>query len=573
MPVPGIDALTACPVRLQLDLVRPGEPAAPTEAARRRAELAAASRQELLRELVDACPEALVIAPDGDDPAASTRAAMRDRVPMVVRPVLYGPTPGATATGPDVLLVAPDGGYHPLEVVGRTTTSTAAARPMGDDAASARRFATVDTPWWHAAGGRQDRVVRRRRNDVLRLAHHRRALAAAGHAAAGNVGATLGTDRLVTWHDLAEPSWRPPAHSASAGPHSAMELHEAELDLRRRVAAVAARHATDPSVPLLLEPVRTHECGTCRWRSHCTDRWETSGDVSLLPGSSWSRSLTLQAAGVRTIDQLARLDPERPPAALTAGAPALDGEPLPPRAQLVEWVDLARARLADAPVLRRRGVERIDVHRADVEVDIDLENTDRGVYLWGALVTDRTGTGLATEGYRSFVSWAEDPAATEVALFEEFADWLARLLDHVEACGRTVGVYCFHEQAEAGAMRRLAAAPDAVPGRAEWVEQLVGSPQWVDLYRVARDHLITGTSMGLKFLAGATGFRWDDPDPGGEQSMDWHRAAVGDPSAQVRAAQRDRLLAYNRNDTEATLALREAWRHPERLPRVDRLGT
>ena len=59
-------------------LVRPGEPAAPTEAARRRAELAAASRQELLRELVDACPRC------GAD-CARDDAGARELEPQILR--------------------------------------------------------------------------------------------------------------------------------------------------------------------------------------------------------------------------------------------------------------------------------------------------------------------------------------------------------------------------------------------------------------------------------------------------------------------------------------------------------
>ena len=105
------------------------------------------------------------------------------------------------------------------------------------------------------------------------------------------------------------------------------------------------------------------------------------------------------------------------------------------------------------------------------------------------------------------------------------------------------------------------------------MEELVGSSEWVDLYLLARDHLLTGTSMGLKYLARAAGFDWEDDDPGGEQSMEWHRLAVGATEAPVRAANRHRILTYNRNDTEATLALRE-WldRHGHDLPSAADLG-
>ena len=68
---------------------------------------------------------------------------------------------------------------------------------------------------------------------------------------------------------------------------------------------------------------------------------------------------------------------------------------------LPEAILNARAALGPEPLYRRPDVDPPEIPRADVEIDIDMENVLDGVYLWGALVTDRTKTGLIDTGYRA----------------------------------------------------------------------------------------------------------------------------------------------------------------------------
>jgi predicted RecB family nuclease len=350
--------------------------------------------------------------------------------------------------------------------------------------------------------------------------------------------------------------------------------------------------------------VRTGECATCPWWGHCEQLLTDTDDVSLLPYSGWKMWATHRDRGVHTVADLASLD-WRNAQLLEQGVDlthlfgrldsAADDAPIgevigrakrgqiaklgdagvrtaadarsldrrlaaySPRSvrNLPASIDMARARLADQPVFLARDLQRVDVPRGDVEVDLDLENADDGgVYLWGALVTDRSGTGLVNEGYQPFVTWDEDLAVGEVAVFNQLCAWLDHLLDALSAAGHTVTVYCFNEKAEAGALRRLAALPGVDPRWVALVEQLVTSDAWIDLLPVCRKGLVTGRPMGLKHLAPLAGFEWEDDDPGGEQSMTWYHHAVHDPDPAVRAANRARILTYNRNDGEATLALR-----------------
>jgi predicted RecB family nuclease len=219
---------------------------------------------------------------------------------------------------------------------------------------------------------------------------------------------------------------------------------------------------------------------------------------------------------------------------------------------LPEAILQARAALGDASVYRRPDAPDGPIERFDVEIDIDMENTPDGVYLWGVLVTDRTGTGLLDGGYRPFVTWEPLTPEAEAMVFSEFWTWLTGLIDRVQAAGHTVAAYCWYDRAETPELQRLA-APD--PATADAVEKFITSGMWIDLRRVFMDRWITGGPAGLKPIATLAGYEWPVDDPGGGISIVRHAEATGaGPDAEAARAW---LLDYNRGDVEATLAVRD----------------
>jgi len=377
----------------------------------------------------------------------------------------------------------------------------------------------------------------------------------------------------VTWHDLDAPLWQTPSSSGRRKNRSTMAVYDFEFEFRLDIIAVAARHQLDPAVQPLVVPVRITECDECPWWSWCGPALAAgSGDVSLLPRVGWRAWRAHREHGVTDRAALAALDYRtaglvaagvdlRPLLAVrgsqpggtsvavilgsrrkvqqrklaTAGVHTLDdagrlsertaGYCDVPMRDLPEQIDQARAALGASPVYRRRGVTRVRVPRADIEVDIDLESTEEGVYLWGA---------LAGGEYHAFAHWDPLTPDAEAALFARFWRWLTTL--------PPFRAYCYNASAEVAQMRRLAAATG-----------LAADIDWVDLRQVFESQLITGGGTGLKDVAPLAGFSWAVADPGGEQAMLAYDRAVRehDPAA------RDWLLRYNRSDVEATRALRD----------------
>lgn len=616
-----------CPVRAQWDLIRPCEPLPVPQVLERRFEAGRRFEAEVVAELLTYHPGACVVT--GEDRAereAATAAAMAARAPVIVGGRLPQDPAGRRVGEPDLLVPAEGLGYRPVDIKHHRCLA-----PSADGLPA--YCSQVDQLTWEAAELVAGSSARKRRDDLLQLAHYQRMLEACGMAPAdGRLGGIIGVDGVVTWYDLDAPVWQTPSSTGRAKRRSTMEVYDFEFGFRLDILAVAAAHQADPGVDLLVVPVRIGECAQCPWWAWCGPVLAAgSGDVSLLPGTGWRawrihrdrgvssraalaaldhRTAALVAAGVDLRPVIAALDvmPDDTPLpdvigerrkaqlarlaragihalgdarSLSPGTAAYSDEPM---RDLPEQIDLARAALGGSPAYRRRGVSRVRVPRGDVEVDIDMENTEDGVYLWGALVSPGPGRATGAGGYHPFCTWQPLTAGVEAELFTRFWAWLTGLRRDAAAAGLVFRAYCYNAAAENTQMLRIAAAA----GLAEEVAAFTGSGQWVDLLRVFEAQLITGGPAGLKHVAVLCGFTWEVEDPGGGASMLRYdhaagRGIAGGPyaadaprdtcAAGEAAAAREWLLTYNRNDVEATRALRD-WldRDASGCPPVTDLG-
>jgi len=540
--IPPLSAYAArsCPTRTHFDVVRPVTPSPPDTFQRLLMDAGVAHEQAVFDALARAWPTAVTI--DRSLPPRTreqlTREALNGGVPLIIGPRLSD----AIRVGePDVLLhVATEGDYHRYAPLDVKTHEVLTTTPSG---ANIVEQELTELAWPGAtdvrAYGRQSGATRR---TLIQLAHYHTLLADAGFGADGDpwVG-ILSRDFTAVWFRLDDPIGRHDATDGSThNPVSVAAIYTLEFALRRAIAVDADSDELAATRSRLAPPVSNPECPHCPWRQHCDSLWQAREDVSLLPRVDRHIWMTLHAAGLDTIPALAAFDTRHDVPGIT-------------RTTLQALSDQARARIGPHVAYRRRGVGEVHVPRADVEVDVDMENVEGGAYLWGLYVTDHNESGLFASGYHAFADWNRDPQTASNSAFATFWVYLTQLRDTARQHGMTFAAYCWSEHAENLWLRHGGQAL----GVSDEVETFIASDEWVDLYDVVRRQLITGKSNGLKTFAPLTGFIWRDNDAGGEQAIVWWQHAVDtDTDESAKAIWRERLLCYNEDDVKATLHVR-----------------
>ncbi len=269
--------------------------------------------------------------------------------------------------------------------------------------------------------------------------------------------------------------------------------------------------------PTPTRPLRLKQCASCRYWALCEPELRAMDDISLVfPGQ---KARPLRERGITTVGETIDAD-------------------------LGESSKIARAWREGIPVVARADVEASPDLRADVEVDVDMEAyLDQGAYLWGA---------YDGKQYRAFATWedvggADNPAEEEN--FVAFWTWLRTVRAQTREQGKSFRAYCYAAGGENHWLTSSARRFDSVD-EAE-VRAFIASDEWVDVFSHVRRHLVGTEGLGLKIVAPAAGFAWDDDEVDGERSVALRREArLGSAEA------REMLIRYNGDDCRATAAVR-----------------
>ena len=299
----GSYAAKQCPVRLQLDVLRPADPRPPSPELQRLFEDGSKFEIEVTKQLEVVAEDDWVFVDEQSTGAVDeTLRVMNDRASVIVGSNLPPDNAGKRSGKPD-LLVHDGYGYVPVDIKNHRALDQGTKRPALTSA--------LESPFPHRASTKDGVLLRRRKEDALQLAHYRRMLEAMGLASREAVGGIIGTELEVAWHRLDVPMWQTPAKSdgKKVKLRTTLENYDFEFGFRLDVASVAHAHIADPDRELLVLPVRCSECPECPWRDHCdTPLTAGTGDPSLLPRVGYRQWRALRDAGIFDRAGVAELD-------------------------------------------------------------------------------------------------------------------------------------------------------------------------------------------------------------------------------------------------------------------------
>lgn len=262
-------------------------------------------------------------------------------------------------------------------------------------------------------------------------------------------------------------------------------------------------------------------CKHSPWYSICLEETEGCRDISLVYRLSQNDQRRFYEAGIRTVEDLAGAD-------LELIRYYFEDWPFD---KLLRFYSQAQALVNnEIKVLRKSEFPKV---KNEIYLDVESDPTDGIDYLIGVLIKKDDGKPI----YKSF--WAEDKK-DEKRIWEEFLNFVESLEDFV----------IYHYSAyEKQVFSRLSNEY----GISRELENKFNE-NTIDLHASAVSAVIMPLYFySLKDIAKYLGFKWNDPEAGGAESVVWYNdwQSDGDP------ALKKKILQYNEDDVRATLFVKE----------------
>ena len=401
---------------------------------------------------------------------------------------------------------------------------------------------------------------RLREEDALQLAHYVTHLNQLGIGTGGSLAGIIGRDGdSIAWADLSATSF---GRGSSA--ETAMDRYLRKFAESEYVVEQAIKRNLDPTILAPAIPMydgNAKKCPTCDFKNVCIDEmknYKGSGHVTLLAGITPANVYKL---GVDSIADLADV---------------IGGN--------AELVQRAKVYLSGIPEVLIG--QTLDVPTFDIEIDIDLENSQAAleeigvtdvmepdrVFLYGYIKHDRTITENWDENdAQSFENYGND-AEAEFEVLSSMWNYLCDEVDQAVLSGKTIGIY-HYSPVEVTWFRRFAQRYEGRPGvpTVDAVNEFIDT-HFIDLIKIAKCVAFPPSKKSalggysIKTLAPLIPFEWHVDDGNGAEALIRYKQAI-EVSAQSEEA-KTWLRCYNWDDVRATMALRNWMRDGMPLDRL-----
>src|SRR3989344_5569295 len=286
-------------------------------------------------------------------------------------------------------------------------------------------------------------------------------------------------------------------------------------------------HITREQIEKILDgekpaPFLKSGCKKTPWYSLCVEGATECNDVSLIFRISQADQRRLYDIGIRTISELAEAD-------IDDLQTKLEDWPFD---KLVRFNNQAKILVSRDPlILKKPNFPKI---RYEVYFDIESDPTRDIHYLLGVLIKD---TKSGSVEYRHFFANNKDE---EPEIWKSFLDFLADLDDFV------IYHYAYLEKVVFDQFALKYGAPSVLVSKFR--------ENTIDLYNQTTETVILPLYFySLKDVAGYIGYKWDDPEAGGAESVVWYNEWLEIKSDKILK----KILKYNEDDVRATLAIKE----------------
>ncbi|HEY4520221.1 MAG TPA: TM0106 family RecB-like putative nuclease [Candidatus Paceibacterota bacterium] len=269
-------------------------------------------------------------------------------------------------------------------------------------------------------------------------------------------------------------------------------------------------------------PFLKSSCKRTPWYSLCLSETQGCNDVSLIYRISQADQRRLYDIGIKTIDQLADKNVNDLQAELEDW----------PFDKIVRFANQAKSLITGEPIILRKALFP-DV-RYEIYFDIESDPLRDIDYLLGFLVKDTKENKVE---YKYFLAKNKEE---EAEIWRKFLDFLVNLEDFV------IYHYAYYERQVFDRLVLRYGAPGSLVDKFK--------ENTIDLHSKLVDSIILPIYFySLKDVAAHFGFKWDDPNAGGAESVVWYDDWVKNQDPDILK----KIMRYNEDDVRATLLIKE----------------